>query len=134
MLKTLLGSLISSLICLVLILCAYSQEDMQVVSNDPFDNPRRPPSVFRHDEHNELAGIEACNVCHHIYDENGKLNEDESSEDQLCSECHDLKRSGNKPALMHAFHMNCKGCHQTQKSGPLMCGNCHVKRLAAGNN
>jgi len=60
--------------------------------------------------------------------ENSQSAEDESSEDQRCSDCHELARSGNKPALMKAFHANCKGCHKAQKKGPLMCGQCHVKR------
>ena len=131
MFKRLLVLLILSSTCSVLIISAHSQEDMQVVSNDPFDEPRRPPSVFRHDEHNELAGIETCNVCHHIYDDGGQLIEGESSEDQLCSDCHRLERSGTKPGLMKAFHINCKGCHKTRMKGPLMCGQCHVRRLAA---
>jgi hypothetical protein len=28
---------------------------------------------------------------------------------------------------MKAYHLNCKGCHQEQKKGPVMCGECHVK-------
>ncbi len=132
MMKKLLGMSIPTLICLVLILSASSQEDMRYVSNEPFDNPRRPPSVFRHDEHNELAKIETCSFCHHVYDDKGQLVEDESSEDQLCSACHESERSGNKPGLMKAFHINCKGCHKAHKKGPLMCGQCHVKTRPEG--
>ena len=62
-----------------------------------------------------------------IVDENGKLAEDESSEDQRCSDCHELARSGNKPVLMKAFHASCKGCHKEKKKGPVICGQCHVK-------
>jgi hypothetical protein len=29
--------------------------------------------------------------------------------------------------LRKAFHLNCKGCHQTKKQGPVMCGECHVR-------
>ena len=106
---------------------AYSQEDeMLVVDNKVFENPQRPAAAFRHDEHNENAAIEECNICHHIY-EDGKLLEDESSEDQLCSECHDLTASGNQPALRKAFHINCKGCHKKNGKGPIMCGECHKK-------
>ena len=108
-----------------------SQENMQFVSNEPFANPRRPPSVFRHDEHNETAEIEECNECHHVYDDNGNLLDDESSEDQRCADCHKLETSGRKPALMKAFHTNCKGCHEEKKQGPIMCGQCHVRRLAS---
>ena len=107
---------------------AYSQEDMRFVNADAFEKPQRPPTVFNHDEHNELAKIEACNACHHVYDEEGKLVEDESSEDQSCAECHELEASGRKLALMKAFHTNCKGCHQDKGKGPVMCGQCHVRR------
>jgi len=106
---------------------AYSQEDMVVVNDEAFDNPQRPPAVFRHEEHNEKAGIEECNECHHVYNNDGKLVEDESSEDQSCSDCHELKASGKKPGLMNAFHINCKGCHEEKNKGPVMCGQCHVR-------
>ena len=126
--KKILLVFISSALGILFLSPANSQEDMRYVSPDPFVKPRRPPAVFQHDDHNELAEIEECQVCHHVYDEDGNLIEDESSEDQSCSECHELARSGNKPALMKAFHTNCKGCHKEQKKGPLMCGQCHVSR------
>jgi hypothetical protein len=110
---------------------AYSQEDMAVVNDLAFNNPQRPPSVFRHEEHNEKAGIDECNECHHVYNDEGKLVEDESSEDQSCSDCHELKASGKKPGLMKAFHTNCKGCHEEKKKGPVMCGQCHVRGFSA---
>jgi len=116
---------------LLVLVSAYAQEDMVVVSSDPFVDPQRPPSVFRHDEHNERAGIEECNECHHLYDKNGKRLEDESSEDQRCSDCHGLKADGRKPGLMKAFHTNCEGCHKEKKKGPVMCGQCHVRGLKA---
>jgi hypothetical protein len=106
---------------------AYSQDEMEVIDNYAFDNPQREVSVFIHDEHNENAGIDECNACHHVYDDDGTLLEDESSEDQSCSECHDLVKSGRKPPLMQAYHFNCKGCHQKEKKGPIMCGECHQK-------
>ena len=114
------------LVSAFLFVSAYSQEDMTSVDSSVFKNRQRTHSIFRHDEHNEKAGIEECNKCHHVY-ENGKLLEDESSEDQRCSDCHELKVSGNKPALMKAYHTNCKECHIKQKKGPVMCGECHQK-------
>ena len=110
-----------------MILSAHSQDDVKFVPSDVFHHPQRPPAVFRHEEHNEVAGIEDCNECHHVYDDNGKRVEDESSEDQRCSDCHDLKNEGRKPGLMQAFHTNCKGCHEKEKKGPVMCGQCHVR-------
>ncbi len=109
---------------------AHSQDDMIVTDNEAFRNPKRPPAVFRHDPHNEMARIEECSVCHHVY-EDGKLIEDESSEDQRCADCHELQNIGRKPALMKAFHYNCKNCHRAKKKGPLMCGQCHVRRPPA---
>jgi hypothetical protein len=105
---------------------AWSQEDMTVVDNTAFDNPQRTPSVFVHDEHNETAGIDDCAACHHVYAD-GQLVEDESSEDQSCSECHSLEGADGQPSLIKAFHTNCKGCHQEQEKGPILCGECHKK-------
>ena len=110
----------------LMLLPAFSQEDMVVVDDGGFANKQRPPVVFAHDEHNELAQIEECNECHHVY-EDGKKLEDESSEDLSCSECHEEKASGRMPGLRKAFHMNCKGCHSKHQKGPLMCGQCHIK-------
>jgi len=115
-----------ALISFLLTLPAFAQEDMVVVEGDSFEDQRRPPSVFRHDSHNETAGIEECNECHHVY-ENGERLADESSEDQRCSDCHTEKASGRQPGLRKAFHLNCKGCHQTKKQGPVMCGECHAR-------
>ncbi|MGB5746754.1 MAG: cytochrome c3 family protein [Desulfobacterales bacterium] len=125
--KRSLAALLIALFSFLLIIPAFAQEDMVVVGGDSFKNQRRPPSVFRHDSHNETAEIEECNECHHVY-ENGQRVADESSEDQRCSDCHTEKNSGNQPGLRKAFHLNCKGCHQTKKQGPVMCGECHVKK------
>ncbi|MBF0450837.1 MAG: cytochrome c3 family protein [Candidatus Magnetomorum sp.] len=105
-----------------------SQEDMLVIDNRPFADTTRPNAIFQHDVHNEKAEIEDCATCHHVYDEDkGEFIPDQSSEDQRCYECHDLKETGKKPGLMKAFHLKCKRCHQEQKKGPLMCGDCHRK-------
>lgn len=113
---------------LMMLPAADSQEEMEFVDNSDFTDPQRPPSVFRHEEHNETADIWDCNECHHIYDEDGQKLEDESSEDQPCSDCHELRASGRKPSLTKAYHANCKGCHLKQKKGPYFCGQCHVKQ------
>ena len=111
---------------MLFVLFSYSQEDMEVINSDSFSRQRRPPAIFRHDDHNDAAEIEECNECHHVYEDGVKL-ADESSEDQRCSECHTEKTTGNTPGLRKAFHLNCKGCHQLKKLGPVMCGECHVK-------
>jgi hypothetical protein len=120
-----------AIISFLLTLPAHSQEDMVVVEGDSFEDQRRPPAVFRHDDHNETAEIEECNECHHIY-ENGERLADESSEDQRCADCHTEKALDNQPGLRKAFHLNCKGCHQSKKQGPVMCGECHVRRSVNG--
>ena len=79
----------------ILLIPAFSQEDMEVVDNEGFSKKQRPPVTFRHDEHNETAEIEDCIECHHVY-ENGEKLEDGSSEDQSCSECHDEKSTEKK--------------------------------------
>jgi hypothetical protein len=120
--------LLFMIVSLLFYVSADCQEDMRFVNADAFENPQRPPTVFNHEEHNERAEIEECNECHHVYDDEGKLVEDESSEDQFCSDCHELEASGKKLALMKAFHTNCKGCHKEKGNGPVMCGQCHVRR------
>jgi hypothetical protein len=119
-------SLIAPLFVVVLLIPAFSQEDMEVVDDAGFSEKQLPAAIFRHDEHNEKAEIDDCNECHHVYEDGIKL-EDESSEDQSCSECHDEKGSGTMPGLRKAFHTNCKGCHLEQKKGPIMCRTCHVR-------
>ena len=126
--KNLILALILPALWACLILPALSQEDMEVVEDQGFMKNQRPAAVFKHDSHNENAEIEECNECHHIY-ENGEKLEDESSEDQPCSDCHSEKGSGadGQPRLVKAFHLNCKGCHLKVKKGPIMCGECHVR-------
>ena len=105
---------------------AYSQEDVLRIDNSEFENPERVPSVFDHELHFEVVDWEECNVCHHIY-EDGKKLEDESSEDMRCSECHEVDSSGDILPLMKAYHLRCKGCHMNMETGPVMCGECHLK-------
>jgi len=126
MIKHLKLILLAAALVGIILLPAFSQEDMEVLDDGGFSKNQRPPAIFRHDEHNEKAEIEDCNECHHVYEEGKKL-EDESSEDQICSECHDEKGSGNMPGLRKAFQPNCKGCHLEQNKGPIMCGTCHVR-------
>ena len=125
--KRIAFNLLAPALVSLLFLPAFSQEDMEVVDGDSFESQRRPPAVFRHDAHNETAEIEECNECHHVY-ENGERVADESSEDQRCADCHTEKALDNQPGLRKAFHLNCKGCHQSKKQGPVMCGECHVKK------
>ena len=93
---------------------AYCQENIIIIDNTIFGNPKKTAVVFMHDEHNKLANIENCFECHHIY-ENGKLLKDKSSEDKQCSYCHKVEKQKGKISLINAFHKNCKGCHKKEK-------------------
>lgn len=96
----------------------------------------RPFVCFQHDIHNEKADIDKCNACHHIYDEQGKLVEGESSEGQSCSECHtgnavSTKSKGSKQLdinLAVKYHALCRNCHLEKEKGPVVCGECHRQR------
>ena len=125
--KSVLLIAVTIVFSLLVFVTAYSQEDMTHVENYYFENPQREPSVFPHEEHNEAAEIFDCNECHHVY-ENGQKLEYESSEDMLCSDCHELEAVNGQPSLLRAFHGNCKDCHLEREKGPIMCGECHVKR------
>ncbi len=103
-----------------------AQEDIEFVEDSGFATTMRPRPAFMHDEHNEKAEIEDCIECHHVYDESGSRLEDESSEDQECSECHGAEGDEYPMELVRRYHMNCMGCHQTSKAGPVTCGTCHV--------
>ena len=108
---------------------AYSQEDIVRLDNTVFDNPQRIAVQFDHDDHNEKAGLDDdCSTCHHVYDA-GKLIKDESSEDSMCSECHALNVTPeNTVPLRMAFHKRCKECHFGSDTGPVLCGECHIKK------
>ncbi len=125
--KSAIAALATVMTVVLILAAAHAQDEMVFVQSDAFASRQRPLPGFRHDVHNEKAGIDACGGCHHVY-EGGKLVEDESSEDRRCSDCHGLKDAGRQPGLMKAFHLNCKGCHQVQKKGPVMCGECHARR------
>ncbi len=121
--------LILTLIGMIILagLTAYAQEDIEFVEDSGFATTMRPLPAFKHDEHNVLAEIEDCIECHHVYDDAGNRLEDESSEDQECSECHGAEGDEYPMELVRRYHMNCKGCHQAKKAGPVTCGTCHVR-------
>jgi len=108
------------------VITGFSQEDVRNVRDSAFNIRMRTAVPFNHEEHNEKAAIDDCTECHHIFDENGTKLEDESSEDQECSECH-MANGKSRMDLMRAYHLNCKGCHEDRNAGPVMCGECHDK-------
>lgn len=109
---------------------AYASDCFNINGESSDDNSNTRPFVcFQHDTHNETAGIENCDRCHHVYDEQGKLVEGESSEDKSCSECHSDNIDSNKLdiALAARYHQLCRDCHLEKKKGPVVCGECHRK-------
>ncbi|ACS81092.1 acidic tetraheme cytochrome c3 TmcA [Maridesulfovibrio salexigens] len=109
---------------------AFCQEDITSLLDPAFPKHQRPAAVFAHDAHNEMAGIEDCAVCHHVW-EDGKIVEDESSEDQKCSDCHAVKAEAGKTDLRNAYHQLCSNCHVKEDKGPISCAGCHPKGGAA---
>lgn len=125
--KTTLYALLlgATLFCLPL---GFSQDDAAFLRHEVFGKHQRPPVKFNHDKHFETID---CDRCHHVYDEKG--NNIGGDEGQACSECHSLSSTEeNAVPLVRAFHIQCKTCHEDllaggEKSGPVMCGQCHVR-------
>jgi Class III cytochrome C family len=107
--------------------CAYCQDNVTAVTDRAYVERMRPRVAFDHDAHNEAAGIEECNVCHHVYDGVEKV-PDQSSEDEQCSACHVDKQGGSLLDLTRVYHKRCRECHMEQGKGPVMCSECHVRR------
>jgi predicted CXXCH cytochrome family protein len=105
----------------------YSQEDIMTLEDSAFHDSQRPAAVFEHDQHNEKAEIDECNVCHHLYEGGNKV-EDDSSEGQGCSDCHNVEEGYPTRPLMKAYHDLCKGCHGEKDKGPVTCGECHPRQ------
>ena len=125
--RTMMAIIATALVIFVFaVMNAGSQDNVRSVQDSAFKKIMRPTVPFFHDEHNESAGIEECNVCHHVF-EDGEIMEDESSEDSECSECHAPEGNGYPMSLVMAYHTRCKGCHEEQESGPIMCSECHVR-------
>ena len=107
----------------------YSQSDMTHVIDPAFESKQRPASVFPHDEHNILAGIEYdCYICHHFDGTDLDPTDMMGSVGIPCSDCHPAQTDdpGVTP-LMQAYHLQCKGCHMEEAAGPIACGECHVR-------
>jgi len=101
--------------------------ELERLDIEAFEKPRRPGAVFSHDDHNEIAELDDCAICHHVY-EGSKLVADESSEDSPCFECHGLLPGpDNSVSLSIAFHKKCRDCHFDSGKGPVLCGQCHIK-------
>jgi hypothetical protein len=126
--------MITVAVLLIFIVSPLSAQPDKIVF-DPsktFGKSNRPAVTFAHNRHVE-SGL-SCKDCHHVY-ENGKNILDESKLEEgnqgiHCSACHGPKF---RIHLEQAFHDQCIGCHrrfqnEKKRSGPLFCGQCHVKK------
>ena len=104
---------------------------MVLKDTETFKGLQRPPVTFTHEKHAEL--YPDCVQCHHDYEyKDGKKQNTWSGDGQSCSQCHKLNQTDKKLPLRAAFHDNCTGCHrdlvkESKKSGPVTCGECHVR-------
>ena len=106
---------------------AFSQESVIVFDHKEIGPHQRPLVQFNHEKH---ASTLECLRCHHDYDKYGNVR---SSEGQPCMDCHGKTAGKSYTPLEDRFHLQCKGCHEATKaegqpSGPVMCGECHVRK------
>ncbi|MCE5243551.1 MAG: cytochrome c3 family protein [Syntrophobacteraceae bacterium] len=106
---------------------AFSQDSVMILNHKEAGAHERPLVHFPHEQH--MANIE-CIQCHHDYD---KYHNNKGGEGRPCSDCHGNPGKKGLLPLTDAFHMQCKGCHELmlasgRKTGPVMCGECHVRQ------
>jgi hypothetical protein len=104
------------------------QDDVMKLSSAEQGMADRPAVVFSHAKHSDLY---ECTACHHEYDQ--YLN-NTGGDGGKCSKCHRPSATAKNPTpLALAFHQQCKSCHlklmemKAPKTGPIMCGDCHVR-------
>jgi len=102
---------------------AYSQDDIYLLNHSDIGKHQRPLVEFNHKLHaeNKLD----CIRCHHDFD--AYLN-NRGTEGQTCDSCHKKEIDDDLLSLEDAFHLQCKGCHEAMKTGPVTCGECHVRK------
>ncbi len=105
---------------------ASAQDDIVSLADPALAPLKKTPSLFEHAKHAEDYAI-PCADCHHGATAEGAIDPAATSEGEACSSCHPVGAEPGKTWLMLAFHKQCKGCHETQRKGPLGCGECHVK-------
>ena len=77
-----------------------------------------------------IAESEACDTCHHVYnEETGELEAGDGQESR-CAVCHAEEEDGDTPSLADASHTQCVNCHMRRSdegrdSGPVACVGCH---------
>jgi hypothetical protein len=109
---------------------AAAEEILNFSGLSVFRKLTREKVIFHHDRHYG-SGID-CLRCHHRYEKgvNVLVHEEllPGTAAVSCVSCHRTER-----ALERAYHRMCMGCHRDMnsekiKTGPVMCGHCHVKK------
>jgi len=99
------------------------------------DRPAGPPRVAvvfdasLHQRHVD-ATEEACETCHHQWDEEQQKLVYVEGAQGACTDCHGDTVVEDRPTLRDASHIHCVGCHHERddrgdKAGPLTCSGCH---------
>ena len=113
-----------ALIVVIGIFCfqsAHSQDDKFLLNHQELGKHQRPLVEFDHKLHSKFD----CTRCHHDFD---KFKNNRGGDGQPCDSCHKAVASRGIPSLEDAFHQQCIGCHKAMKKGPVMCGECHVRK------
>lgn len=106
---------------------AFSQESMIILNHSELGKHERPAVEFNHEKH---ANKIDCLQCHHDFD--AYMN-NRGGEGQPCSSCHGLQATQETISLEDAFHLQCKGCHESMRAmgkpgGPVICAQCHIRK------
>ena len=101
---------------------AHSQDDNILLNHRDVGAHQRPLVKFNHKLHAEDKLD--CSRCHHDFDQ---FMNNKGAEGQTCDSCHKNRAEGDQPSIKDAFHLQCKGCHEKMKTGPVTCGECHAR-------
>lgn len=93
------------------------------------------PVSFEHAWHIKIMERgQACDSCHHVWDEKLKKAVYVKGKEAACIDCHgDPLKEDAKTVQRLAVHTTCFGCHRAeaekkQKTGPVKCAGCHDPR------
>lgn len=110
------------LVNLVFVPAAFPQDAVMLLNHEEFGKHQRPAVTFGHEAHSSKFD---CLRCHHDFD--AYLN-NRGGEGQPCVNCHDVYPDDGSLSLKEAFHLQCKTCHETTRTGPVACGECHLRK------
>jgi len=108
------------------------EDKISIAHIDIFGTLERPQVIFDHKKHVEALvkdgkkDWETCESCHPW----------DVDKTQMSFIFPQKATKKDKDSYMHAYHDECMNCHkemnsQKKKSGPVICGDCHVEKLAA---